>query len=170
MKRTIMALAIFLLGLTSVSYGQQDTTWEKWNWLIGDWVGEGSGAPGQGIGWFSLQPDLGGKILVRKSHSEYPATKEKPLIIHNDFMVVYLDYGGQPSKAIYFDNEGHVIDYSVTYSERSIVFTSSKIQNVPVFRLTYVLLDKETVDVKFGISQDGEHFLTYTEGKCKKKM
>jgi hypothetical protein len=35
--------------------------------------------------------------------------------------------------------------------------------------LTYTLLEKETINVKFEMSQDGEKFTTYTEGKCKKR-
>jgi hypothetical protein len=169
MKTTIETLAIVLFGLASISFGRQDKTWEKWNWLVGDWVGEGSGTPGQGGGWFSLQPDLDGKILVRKSHSEYPATKDKPKIIHTDLMIIYLDSIGQPSKAIYFDNEGHIINYAITHSVKSISFTSNKVQNMPFFRLTYVSLGKGTIRVKFEMSQDGEKFLTYTEGTCTKK-
>jgi hypothetical protein len=169
MKTTIMALAILLLGLTSISLGQQDTTWQKWNWLVGDWVGEGSGTPGQGGGWFSLRPDLDRKVLIRKNHSEYPATKDKPKIIHDDLMIVYLDYAGQPSKAIYFDNESHTITYALTYLEKSIIFTSSKAQSMPVFRLSYNSLDKETIGIKFEMSRDGETFQTYTEGKCTRK-
>lgn len=169
MKTTINALAIVLLGITSMSFGQQDTTWQKWNWLVGDWVGEGSGAPGQGGGWFSLQPDLNGKILVRRNHSEYPAKKDKPAISHDDLMIVYLDHAGQPDKAIYFDNESHTINYAITCLEKSIVFTSNKVPSMPVFRLTYAPLDKDTLSVKFEMSQDGESFRTYTEGKCTRK-
>ena len=84
-------------------------------------------------------------------------------------MIVYLDNAGQPGKAIYFDNEGHTIDYAITYREKSIIFASNKVQNMPVFRLTYVSLDKNTVDVKFEMSRDGENFLTYTQGKCTRK-
>jgi hypothetical protein len=169
MKTTIIALAVTLLGLTSISFGQQDTAWGKWNWLIGDWVGESSGAPGQGGGRFSLQPDLDGNILVRKGHAEYPATNDKPRIVHDDITIVYLDNAGHPSKAIYFDNETHVIHYAITYSENSILLTSGKVQGMPIFRLTYELLDTETIRVKFAMSQDGENFRTYTEGTCKKK-
>lgn len=169
MKTTILALAILLLTSTSMSSGQQDSTWQKWNWLVGDWIGEGSGAPGQGSGWFSLQPDLDRKVLIRKNHSEYPATKDKPRIIHDDLMIVYLDNAGQPSKAIYFDNESHTINYAITYLEKSIIFTSSKAQNIPVFRLSYTSLDNETIGVKFEMSRDGETFRTYTEGKCTRK-
>ena len=103
--------------------------------------------------------------MVRKSHSEYPATDKKPKVIHDDLMVIYLDYSGTPSKAIYFDNEGHTINYSISYADKSIVFTSAKITNIPVFRLTYILLDNETIDTKFEMSQDGIQFMTYIEGK-----
>ncbi len=72
---------------------------------MGEWVG--SGQPGQGGGTFSFKPDLDQKILVRKSHSEYPASANKPEIIHDDLMVVYLDNPENRNKAIYFDNEGH---------------------------------------------------------------
>lgn len=166
--RTII-LVIFLFGLASISFAQQDTTWNRWSWLIGDWIGEGNGAPRQGTGWFSSYPDLDGKILLRKSHSEYPATENKPEIIHNDLMVVYLDDSNSPNKASYFDNEGHTINYMISCSGTSIVFTSIKTQKAPIFRLTYIPLDKETVDVKFEMSKDGAKFLTYTEGKCKRK-
>ena len=169
MKTRTTALFILLFGITSLSLAQQDTTWQKWNWLVGDWVGEGSGAPSDGGGWFSLKPDLDGKVLTRKNHSEYPATKDKPKIVHDDLMIVYLDYAGQPGKAVYFDNEGHVIDYAISYLEKSIIFTSGKVQNMPVFRLSYTSLDKETIEVKFEMSRDGETFLTYTEGKCTRK-
>jgi len=40
--------------------------------------------------------------------------------------------------------------------------------NVPVFRLTYTLLENETVNTKFEMSRDGVNFTTYIEGKSKK--
>jgi hypothetical protein len=169
MKLSIISFAIVMLGLSTNTFGQQDTTWNKWNWIVGEWVGEGSGTPGQALGWFSLQPDLDGKILVRKNHSEYPATPDKPKSIHDDLMIVYPAESGEAKKAIYFDNEGHVINYVITYSEKSIIFTSEKIFNSPIFRLIYFSLDNETINVKFEMSQDGEKFITYTEGKCRKK-
>lgn len=166
--RAKLILSIACIGLMGTCFGQSSPNWNKWNWLIGEWVGEGSGQPGQGDGTFSFKPDLDQKILVRKSHSEYPATVNKPQVIHDDLMVVYLDYSGNASKAIYFDNEGHTINYAVSYAEKSIVLTSDKMPNVPVFRLTYSLLDDATVNTKFELSQDGEKFMTYIEEKSKK--
>jgi len=162
----ILSIAFFVLTL--VSFGQQDSTWAKWKWIIGEWIVEGNGQPGQGGGTFSFKTDLNNKILVRKSHSEYPASEGKPKLIHNDLMVVYDDNSGIPSKAIYFDNEGHTINYSISYSETSIVFISDKVPNIPIFRLTYTLLENEIVNTKFEMSRDGENFFTYIEGKSKK--
>ena len=116
----------------------------------------------------SLSLDLDKKILVRKSHTEFPATDKKAKEIHDDLMIVYSDNSGNPSKAIYFDNEGHTINYAVTFSDKSIILTSEKIQNAPVFRLTYTLLEDKRVNTKFEMSQDGEKFTTYIEGKSRK--
>lgn len=162
-------LTVALLGILSVSFGQQKPNWDKWSWLMGAWVGAGSGQPGQGGGTFTFKTDLDKKILVRKSLTEFPASGNKPKGIHEDLMIIYPDYSGNPSKAIYFDNEGHNINYSITYSDQSIALTSGKIPNMPVFRLTYTLLENETVNTKFEMSQDGEKFSTYIEGKSVRK-
>jgi hypothetical protein len=168
--KAILRASLFLLALSSIALGQQDTGWTKMNWLIGHWVGEGNGVPGQGSGWFSLLPDLGEKILIRKSHSEYPATKDKPLIIHDDLMIVHHAGGDQPDQADYFDNEGHAIHYAIGYSRRSVVFTSQATTSAPIFRLTYDPVDNETLSVTFEMSQDGRVFKTYTEGRCRRKQ
>jgi len=161
-------LLITFLALVSNGFAQSNSTWNNWSWLIGEWKGEGSGQPGQGGGIFSFQPDLDGKILIRKSHSEYPASGNRPATIHNDLMIVSLDYTGNATKAIYFDNEGHIINYTISYAPNTIVLLSDKIPNVPIFRLTYSLLDSQMVNIKFEMSQDGEKFMTYIEGKSTK--
>jgi len=161
-------LPAILVVLTISCFGQQNQTWEKWSWLIGEWKGEGSGQPGKGEGTFSFKFDLDKKIIVRKSYSEYPATDNKPKVVHEDLMIIYLDYNSVPSKAIYFDNEGHTINYTINFADNSIILTSNKIANFPVFRLTYTLLDKGMINTKFEMAQDGENFMTYIEGKSKK--
>ena len=163
-----LVITITLIGLFTTCFGQQNTTWEKWNWLIGEWVGEGTGQPGQGGGYFTFKTDLENNILVRKSHSEYAASGNRPKIIHDDLMIIYPGQAGNQFRSIYFDNEGHSINYLITFSENSIIFTSEKMPDVPVFRLTYKLLDKETLNTKFEISQDTVNFSTYIEGKSKK--
>jgi len=109
--RTKLIVTIALIGFIATSFGQKKSSWDKWNWLTGEWAGEGSGQPGQGGGTFSFKPDLDQNILVRKSHSEYPETANKLKVIHDDLMIIYLGDTGIASKAIYFDNEGHTINY-----------------------------------------------------------
>jgi len=151
-------------------YGQENNKiWEKTNFLMGNWKGEGSGKPGEGKGYFSFKFDLNNKILVRKSHSEYPAAKDKPLIIHDDLLFIYPDSTGTPGRGIYFDNEGHVIYYSITFpNEKDIVFTSDKTPRSPIFRLTYSKIENDLINVKFELSGDGENYTTYVEGKSKR--
>ena len=166
---TKVIFTILLAGLLTSGFAQQNSAWDKWSWLIGDWAGEGSGQPGQGGGTFTFKPDLDAKILVRKSHTEFPASGNKPKAAHDDLMIIYPDYSGIPVKAIYFDNEGHTINYAITYADSSIVLTSLKIPNVPDFRLSYLQLGNNSVNIKFEMSRDGEKFITYLEGKSKRK-
>ena len=165
MKR-ITTLAFLFLSLNTLA--QQAPDWGKWTRLIGEWKGEGNGKPGQGSGTFTIKPDLDKRILVRKAHSEYPAKDGGKATVHDDMLIVYPDNTGTPTKAIYFDNEGHTISYSVVYNGNLIIMTSEKIPNMPVFRLTYVILDDKTVDTKFEMSQDGDSFMTYVQGTSKK--
>lgn len=52
-----LILTLAFIGFLASCFGQQNTSWNKWNWLMGEWVGEGSGQPGQGGGTFSFKPD-----------------------------------------------------------------------------------------------------------------
>ena len=164
MPKLIIALALFTL--TTITKAQ--TAQNNFSWLLGQWKGEGSGKPGEGTGTFTFAYDLDKKVIVRKSHSEYPATDKKPLIIHDDLMVVYNDATGAPAKAIYFDNEGHTINYNIAYADKTIILLSEKTTGAPIFRLSYALLDAQTVNTKFEISNDGQKFMTYVEGKSVK--
>jgi len=161
---------LFLLCslIISVSYAQTTSTWENWQWLLGEWQGEGSGQPGQGGGSFSFTQELDDHVIIRKSHSEYPGRDNGPIVIHEDLMVVYKNPTGDPSTAIYFDNEGHTIRYQLKYTDKTIVFTSEKLENTPIFRLSYTLLDSGMVHTKFEMSRDGENFINYIEGTSKK--
>lgn len=167
MKKFILLISGIFLVYSG--FGQEVPSWDKWNFLIGEWVGEGSGQPGQGGGTFTFFLDLDRQILVRKSHSEYPASGNKAAILHDDLMIIYKEAPASETKADYFDNEGHVIHYSVTFPGQDVVFTSLKTENAPVFRLTYKPVEAGTVDTIFEMSRDGEHFMTYVQGRSRKK-
>jgi len=79
----------------------QGRAWAPLAFLLGVWLGEGGGDPGQGTGWFSFLPDLQGKILVRKNHADYPASADWPAFAHDDLLIVYKDVLGGALRAIY---------------------------------------------------------------------
>jgi hypothetical protein len=152
---------------------QAESSWEPYRFLIGDWVGEGTGQPGQGSGEFSFRLDLRDKVLVRKNHAEYPATSGRPGLVHDDLMVVYRSDDEGPAKAIYFDNEGHVIHYTATVSNdhRTITFLSDASTSAPRFRLSYAREGEGKVRIQFEIAPPGkpDAFKTYLEGSARRK-
>ena len=141
---------------------------------MGDWAGEGSGQPGQaGGGAFSFGFDLQGKVLVRRSYAEYPPSKDKPSYRHDDLMIVYKDTDGKGTRAIYFDNEGHVIEYSVTFSQdqKTLTFLSEPVASAPRFRLIYTRVKDDVLSFEFDIAPPGkpDSFSRYIEGKAHRK-
>jgi hypothetical protein len=162
-------LAFIILFISSVSsYAQKTTTtWDKWQWLMGDWKSIDEGRTDQANGTFSFKPDLDQKVLVRKGHTEYSQLRANPMV-HDDLMVIYPGYTGTPAKAVYFDNQGHSISYTFIVTDKTVVFTSERTANSPVFRMTYYKLDSGMVNTKFETSQDGTSFQTYMENKSKR--
>jgi hypothetical protein len=169
MKLPGILFYIILLVSGQLTFGQQSNNpWEKWDYLIGEWVGEGNGQPGQGEGKFSFQTDLDGKILVRKNHTVFPETADSKAKVHDDLMVIYQGTSGAPNEAIYFDNEGNTIKYKVNFTPTSVVLTSDIEKNSPRFRLSYLPVDSKTITVNFEIAspQAPEEFRMYISGKA----
>jgi hypothetical protein len=169
MKSQKCLFAGILLVTSQLLFGQQaQNPWEKWNYLIGEWVGEGNGQPGKGDGKFSFQTDLDGKILVRKNHTVFPATADSPAKVHDDLLIVYQGNGEGAEEAIYFDNEGHTIKYKVSLNANSVVLTSDINANTPRFRFSYTPTDPKTVNVSFEMAspQAPEEFKMYISGKA----
>jgi len=174
MKKFATKLLAALLILICAEFSRvqaKDDPWKPFQFLIGEWVGEGK--EGQGTGYFSLTPDLQGKILVRKNHAELPAANGRSAAVHEDLMVIYKSEDGKSAKAIYFDSEDHVINYTVTSSadKQTLTFISAAAPHAPRFRLTYQKESDDQVGIKFEIAPPGkpEEFKIYLEGKARKK-
>lgn len=163
----IFTICFFFLLSISVLGQQSSANWDKWKHLIGEWVGEGNGQPGQGEGSFTFQTDLDGKILVRKNHTVFPETANAAKKVHDDLLIVYPAAQGI-QEAIYFDNEGNTIKYKVSFTENAIVLTSEKSSGTPRFRLSYTTIDDKTVNISFDMASPDapESFTTYLSGKA----
>lgn len=157
-------------GRAAVAAPADGDTWAPYRFLIGDWVGEGSGKPGEGSGRFSLVPELHGSVLVRRNTSVYPASGGRPALVHEDLMIIYHGEPGGADKANYFDSEGHVIEYSVVAAPAVLVFTSAPSASAPRYRLSYGRGKGETVTIKFEIAPPGMPgaFKTYLDGAVRR--
>ena len=145
--------------------------WEAWEYLIGEWEGGHAGDPGQGTGTFSFSFDLDENILVRKNRTVFTPTKEHEGYYHDDLLIIYTEFTGE-KRAIYFDNEQHVIHYeaSVSSDGKTITLQSDPIPSIPQFRFTYTKTGIDTLYARFEMTSLGEPgaFFTYLEGNARR--
>lgn len=138
--------------------------------LVGEWIGAGSGAPGDGKGGFTFARELQGKVLVRRNFAEYPATNGRAAYRHDDLMVVYED-ALKIRRADYWDNEGHIIHYTVTTAADgcTIRFESPRLATFEAYRLTYTIKSADEVSIGFQIAPPGKDFGNYITASAKRK-
>ncbi len=150
----------------------KESPWQPWQFLLGDWVGEGGGGPGEGTGTFSFSTDLQGRVLVRRNHSDFPPAQDRPAYAHDDLMVLYQEES-KPTRAVYFDSEGHVIRYTARFSADSnaVVFVSDSLPGQPRFRLTYEKKAEGRVTIQFDFAPAGkpDAFVPYIKAAARKK-
>ncbi len=169
--RNLLASSLLLVTLAAAAHAADNPAakvpsvegWAPLEFLIGDWDGFGpDGAPG---GRFSVETQAGGHALLRRNAADVRGGH------HEDVMLIYRA-PGSGIRAVYVDNEDHVIQYSVTTADnpRSAVFLSDETAGAPRFRLTYRMKPDGTVAITFDIAPPGaKDFKTYLEGSAKKR-
>jgi hypothetical protein len=139
--------------------------WEPLAFLVGEWEGTGTGAPGVSKGSFSFAPQVQGNGLLRRSVNDSPSGH------HEDVMLIWRNPDGA-FRAVYVDNERHVIQYAVTATAepKGAVFLSDVVAGMPRFRLTYKMRPDGMVGIAFELAPPGAaEFKTYTEGVAKRR-
>ena len=137
--------------------------------LVGEWTTTGGGGePGQATrGGFTLRPELGGAVLVRRNRAEYaPRPGQARGVVHEDLMVIHPE--GAALKATYFDNEGHVIRYAVTAAAGRATFESEPGPG-PRFRLVYERKGEDEVAIVLLVAPPGKEFQPYVTGTARRK-
>jgi len=154
-----------IASLCCACLSAQDT-WKAFAFLLGTWEAStrGGSAGAAASGTYSFQPELRGHVLARHSTNSGCTGPDAFDCAHSDLLYVYQDLPSQAYKAIYFDNEGHVIHYDVTTpTPASAVFLSDPSQPGPQYRLTYELKDS-TMHGKFQMKLPGQtEFKSYLE-------
>jgi hypothetical protein len=168
----ILASLLFSACLFTQPQADKDQ-WDKFRFLIGEWVSVDSGQTDKSEGSFTFKFDLDENILVRTNETIVPAkTPGAAPAIHKDLLVIYPSEKNAAMKAIYFDNEKHIIQYSVSFPENKtgVVFESESIPNAPGFRLSYEIEPSGMLSIDFSIAPPGSaSFKTYIKGMAKLK-
>ena len=139
--------------------------WKPFRFMMGDWVGGGSGEPGDGAGRFSLTPDLNNQVLIRRNHADYPPKPgQSKGAAHDDLMVIYPQAGHGGFRADYFDSEGHVIHYAVSFSGNKIVFESDAAAAGPGFKLVYEMKSADVLGIEFDMAVPDQDYHPYLTG------
>lgn len=147
--------------------------WKALGFLEGTWEAhtQGGSANAQGNGTYTFKLELKHHVLVRYSSDSAACGGPKEFDCeHSDVLYVYQEAEGQPLKAIYFDNEGHVIHYEVsTDNSTKAMFISDPSQPGPQFRLVYELKDA-VMSGKFQMRMRGQaNWKSYLEWTGAKK-
>lgn len=133
--------------------------WKKLEFLLGNWTGsagEKDTPLGAGQGGFSFEPELNHKIIVRRNRSEYDSG-----VRHEDLMVIYLEEPTGAPRAIFFDSEGHVIRYNLSFpAPNRVIFESEATQPGPRYRLSY-WLSGQSLAGRFEVASAGTDYKTY---------
>jgi hypothetical protein len=163
MLRYRMLVLIFALAFNVSGQGGSD---KRLEFLLGKWVGiagEKDTPLGAGQGAFSFEAQLNQKIIVRHNHAAYNSGAQ-----HDDLMVIYFDGPNASPRAMYFDTEGHVIRYNLTFpSANAVVFESDGTQPGPRYRLTY-RHERELLNGTFEIAPPGGEYKAYLRWTSKK--
>jgi len=166
MRPSLLAL-LLVAPLWSQPAVPQADPFASVRFLVGEWKGEGDGKPGQSTGAATFRFELEGRALVRRNQADSAPGSGKPAFHHEDLLTVFAE-GGQ-LKALYLDNEDHVIRYLVTTVPEGVAFTSEPGPG-PRFRLTYLRKTEGIISLRFEFAPPGkpEAFASYIEAAMHK--
>lgn len=175
--KIVMTLAAVLALASAPARAQQPPApaapdWNGFEFLIGDFVATGGGAPGEATGATSLHPIMNGAVLERVNRAEYPAANGRPAFTHEDRLYFYRDPATRDIRALYFDPEPHTILYRVTVEPagRRVQMISDPVPGQARYRFTYSSDTADEFDVTFEIAPPDrqDEFAKYVGGKARR--
>jgi hypothetical protein len=113
---------------------------------------------------------LDGHLLVRRSFTVFPPSASRPGFRHEDLIIVEQDAAGA-TRATYWDNEGHRIEYDVTVSKEAGTITFQSRAPLAAERARFVYWDRGPgqVEFTFDLAPAGDAaFTTHVRGTARR--
>jgi len=174
LRRMVVLLLLCACSLSAQT--KQSATpgfWKPLQFLIGTWEAktQGGSAQAASTGTYSFGFDLHDNVIARHSDKSTCKGAADFDCDHGDLLYIYFEGPTRALKAIYLDNEGHVIHYDVFVpAPSSAVFVSEPSQPGSQYRLSYELKGA-TMQGKFEIRPASQsEFKTYLEWSGEKKL
>jgi hypothetical protein len=165
-KALSLACALLLCSLSGAQSPAKPDPWAGLRFLLGFWQARtvGGTARAETAGAYSFQWEFAGHLLARHSSDASCKGPRDFDCQHRDLLYIYPEGPAGAFQAIYFDNEGHVIRYSVTTPRPdTAVFLSDPAPPGPQFRLSYELAEG-VMTGRFALRQAGQtEFRSYLE-------
>ncbi|HEY9127965.1 MAG TPA: hypothetical protein VIM62_12595 [Acidobacteriaceae bacterium] len=174
----LISLLLTLPLAAQPAAGSHPDPWKALSFLLGAWEAKTAGGqPAAASGSYTFREELSGHILARHSSSDSCKGPADFNCDHHDLLYAWQSFPHGPVSAIYFDNEGHVIHYSVTTSATpdsdTAIFLSDPNQPGPLFRLVYQRKG-ETMTGRFQSQAPGrsewQTYLEWSGAKLPQKM
>jgi hypothetical protein len=144
----------------------------QWKALIGDWAGDGGGQPGAATGRTSYRFEVGEHAIIRRNRADVAAGAGRPASVHEDLLVIFAGDKPGEARAVYIDNEDHVIHYTAAWSAdgKTLTFVSDATPAAPRFKMTYTIQSADSHVLDFAIAPPGspEGFKLYVSGTLKR--
>jgi len=172
-------LFLILLGLfiSNLETNAQEFKWERINFLIGDWVGNGVGI---GIKSSEISASynycLNDHFIEINNHYERKTSNKKQIVeIRDDWGM--LSYENSTGITTYrqFNTDGSFIQYFLNDSlstEENLIFESDKIENYKLnakLRITIKKVSETEITTYFDIKLPGKNYVCYEQNKLIKE-
>ena len=174
-KRVVASLLLYGASISAQNPSAASSAGDPWKslqFLVGTWEAktQGGSAGAASSGTYTFQLELRSHVLARHSINSGCKGPADFDCEHGDLLYVYEEPVGRALKAIYFDNEGHVINYEVTTpAPNTAILLSPASQPGPQFRLVYELKGRVMLG-KFQMRMPGQSdFKSYLEWSGERK-
>ena len=166
-------VAIICIGAAATPAGappappyQPEAQWRAFQFLMGTWSGTGIGTAGEGPGTMVVASDLDGAVLKITNSQNFGPKGGRAAFTYSSIMVI-----SPNMKALFVDNEGHVLHYTARADGKNVTLLSVPERNSPRFRFTFKSVGEDKVDCGFDVAplETPGKFTVHVHGVATKK-